>query len=113
MQKGYSIHAFVCSAFSVTQVHDSCAVLALTNPGLFTKSFAAVVDVECHGKLTLGVTVADMRGHVELRDDELPADGRAAASSHRRNVTVLMGVDDVAARATMVSLIKSYSAGSS
>jgi inosine-uridine nucleoside N-ribohydrolase len=41
-------------------VHDPCAVMALTHPELFDRSFANV-NVETSGELTRGMTVIDQR----------------------------------------------------
>jgi inosine-uridine nucleoside N-ribohydrolase len=57
-------------------IHDSCAVMALLHPELFT-SKQVCVDVEADGALTSGVTVADWKNHW----------GRVAQT------TVLLGVD--------------------
>ena len=94
------------------QAHDSCAVLAITHPHLFTEAARVCVDVECTGTVTLGVTVADLRGHVESRDDEeAGGDGSASPAARRRrtNVTVLLRAESDAARAAMVDLIGAYS----
>lgn len=101
-----------CLALLRPQAHDSCAVLAITHPHLFTESARVCVDVECAGTVTLGVTVADMRGHVEPRDDEEGGgDGSASPAACRRrpNVTVLLRAESDAARAAMVDLIGAYS----
>jgi inosine-uridine nucleoside N-ribohydrolase len=45
-------------------VHDPCAVMALTHPHLFTRSFSHVA-VEMAGELTRGMTVIDQRTLVE------------------------------------------------
>jgi inosine-uridine nucleoside N-ribohydrolase len=45
-------------------VHDPCAVMALTHPDLFTRSFSHVA-VEIGGELTRGMTVIDQRDLVE------------------------------------------------
>ena len=45
-------------------VHDPCAVMALTHPGLFTRSFSNV-SVEIGGELTRGMTVIDQRTLIE------------------------------------------------
>ena len=45
-------------------VHDPCAVLALTHPDLFIRSFSNVV-VETGGEFTRGMTVIDQRSLVE------------------------------------------------
>jgi inosine-uridine nucleoside N-ribohydrolase len=45
-------------------VHDPCAVMALTHPELFTRSFSNVA-VETGGELTRGMTVIDQRTLIE------------------------------------------------
>jgi len=46
--------------FSGTPLHDPCAVAYLVKPELFvTKDFH--IDIECHGKYTTGMTLADRR----------------------------------------------------
>jgi inosine-uridine nucleoside N-ribohydrolase len=45
-------------------IHDPCAVLALTHPGLFERE-ARHVDIETTGTLTRGMTVIDRRTLVE------------------------------------------------
>jgi inosine-uridine nucleoside N-ribohydrolase len=45
-------------------VHDPCAVMALTHPDLFTRSFSNVA-VEIGGELTRGMTVIDQRTLIE------------------------------------------------
>ena len=62
-------------------VHDPLAVLALTHPELFTRSFSHVV-VETAGEHTRGMTVIDQRTLLDRPDpncDRLTAvDGDAA-----------------------------------
>jgi inosine-uridine nucleoside N-ribohydrolase len=94
-------------------VHDSCAILALTHPEVFRSAKRVAVDVECAGSVALGVTVADLRGHVELRDDEAATSGDAEGPRLRRrraNVNVLFEVDADAARAAIAGLIAAYNA---
>jgi inosine-uridine nucleoside N-ribohydrolase len=45
-------------------VHDPCAVMALTHPQLFDRSFANV-NVEISGELTRGMTVIDQRSLID------------------------------------------------
>ncbi len=47
-------------------MHDSSAVLAVLCPWLFTRARRLAAHVECQGKHTRGVCVADMR--VEAHD---------------------------------------------
>ena len=49
-------------------VHDPCAVMALTHPVLFERSFSHVA-VETGGELTRGMTVVDQRTALEPRPD--------------------------------------------
>jgi inosine-uridine nucleoside N-ribohydrolase len=74
-------------------VHDPCAVMALTHPGLFTRSFSHVA-VEIAGELTRGMTVIDQRTLVE----------RPGPNCDR-----LTGVDADAAWAVVVEAIAHFS----
>lgn len=48
-------------------VHDPCAVMALTHPGLFTRR-PAHVEIETAGRRTAGMTVIDQRDLKEVPD---------------------------------------------
>lgn len=47
--------------FAAPPVHDPCAVAFVADPGVLTTR-RAPLDVELHGALTAGMTVADLRG---------------------------------------------------
>lgn len=47
--------------FAAPPVHDPCAVAFVIDPGVLTTR-RAPLDVELHGSLTAGMTVADLRG---------------------------------------------------
>ena len=74
-------------------VHDPLAVMALTHPGLFTRSFSHVV-VETAGEHTRGMTVIDQR---TLLDRPEP------------NCDRLVGVDSDAAWAVVIEAIEHFS----
>ena len=74
-------------------VHDPCAVLALTHPGLF-EMHQAHVAVETHGRLTRGMTVIDQRRLLER-----PAP----------NCTVVDRIDDEAGFAVIDEAIAHFS----
>lgn len=81
-------------AIAGAAVHDPCAVLALTHPGLFAR-VARHVDIETAGALTRGMTVIDRRTLVE----------RPAPTCD-----VLTAVDADAAFAVIVDAIATFSA---
>ena len=68
------MHSF---GFEGVAMHDSCPVVYLTNPELFTAEKAGVV-VETKGELTLGKTVTDLYSDKQF---------------DRRETTVVLGVD--------------------
>lgn len=70
-------------------LHDPCAVLALTDPGLFTTA-AYHVAVEALGELTRGATVVDRR---------------TGPRSAEPNTTVLETIDDDAAFAVLLEAL--------
>ena len=74
-------------------VHDPCAVLALTHPGLFTTKDQHVV-IETTGELTRGMTLIDQRGLIERQDP---------------NCTVQWDVDAQAAFDVIVEAIVAFS----
>jgi inosine-uridine nucleoside N-ribohydrolase len=78
--------------FTGALVHDPCAVLALTHPGLFVRRPAHVV-VETVGEHTRGMTVTDLR---TLKDRPAP------------NAEVLTDVDAAAAFAVIEAAIASF-----
>lgn len=71
-------------------LHDPCAVLAVTDPGLFTTS-RRHVEVETVSDITRGMTVVDRRA------------GRGRAEA---NVTVLETIDDAAAFELLLGAMK-------
>jgi len=70
-------------------LHDPCAVLAVTDPQLFTAA-AYHVAVETQGELTRGATVVDRR---------------TGPRSNRPNTTVLETIDDEAAFAVLLETL--------
>lgn len=62
--------------FEGSPLHDPCAVAWLLDPSIFD-SRKAHIDVECHGRLTVGATVADFSG----------------LTGGAMNVDVVMGLD--------------------
>ena len=74
-------------------IHDSSAVLAARCPGVFTRSTRLIVDVECSGEVTRGVTVGDLRGSTETNDEDAAAAAAAGGANRKPNVTVLLDVD--------------------
>lgn len=87
----------VCHSESMS-VHDSTAVLALICPELFTEHRQCVVDVECEGTHTRGVTVADVRRTTENAD-----------TTSVPRVRVLLDIDADAATAVIEQHYASYS----
>jgi inosine-uridine nucleoside N-ribohydrolase len=79
--------------FGGAPVHDPCAVMALTHPDLFDRSFAHVA-VETAGELTRGMTVIDQRRLVD----------RPAPNCDR-----LVGVDADGAWSVVVDAIRHFS----
>ncbi|MDP9464887.1 MAG: nucleoside hydrolase [Actinomycetota bacterium] len=74
-------------------VHDPCAVMALTHPQLFTRSFSHVA-VEIFGEFTRGMTVIDQRTLIERPEP---------------NCDRLTGVDADAAWAVVTEAIAHFS----
>jgi inosine-uridine nucleoside N-ribohydrolase len=74
-------------------VHDPCAVMALTHPALFTRSFAHVA-VETVGEHTRGMTVIDQRTLIERPEP---------------NCDRLTGIDADAAWAVVTEAIANFS----
>eukprot|EP00013_Stygamoeba_regulata_P000887 CAMPEP_0177629086 /NCGR_PEP_ID=MMETSP0447-20121125/480_1 /TAXON_ID=0 /ORGANISM="Stygamoeba regulata, Strain BSH-02190019" /LENGTH=329 /DNA_ID=CAMNT_0019130383 /DNA_START=120 /DNA_END=1109 /DNA_ORIENTATION=- len=76
-------------------MHDSCAVMALIAPHVFTKVHNVYVDVETEGRRTSGMCVADWRGHYKHEE---------AAKRHRTRV--LFGVDQGAFKGLYLDLLE-------
>jgi inosine-uridine nucleoside N-ribohydrolase len=74
-------------------VHDPCAVMALTHPGLFTRQ-PVHVEIETRGQRTAGMTVVDRRGLKEVPDP---------------NCDMLTGLDADAAWQVVVEAIAHFS----
>lgn len=70
-------------------MHDSCAVIPFVRPELITYRDVPV-EVELHGRLTRGMTVADLRSirpgeHVAIQPPK-PANARLAVDADRRGI---------------------------
>jgi inosine-uridine nucleoside N-ribohydrolase len=49
-------------------IHDSCTIMSIIRPDVFTETKQVFVDVETQGELTRGVTLADWRGHYKKKE---------------------------------------------
>ena len=77
----------------VMHIHDSSAVLALRCPEVFLRSETMLLDVECNGEYTRGVTIGDLRGSREDLVSGSAAAAQGASPARQPNVTVLLDVD--------------------
>lgn len=88
-------HYFTQQRVDEMPLHDVCAVLALTNPEMFT-SIQTVVDVETNDGIAKGQTIADLR---VIQD-----------AQQTKNVTALLSIDRQLFKEALLKMLAHFDA---